>query len=233
MPEIRLEDVTKVFKTGDYRCYAVRNVNLTIKQGEFVFLLGSSGAGKSTLLRLMAGEIRPDSGVIWFNEREITRLSRFTQSAVKREVGQVWQDIRLMRKRTIRENLAIAMRAAGADKRRIAEDVPKALGIVGMRGVEDKYPVELSTGESKRVELARAIINNPPVLVMDEPTANLDNDTAWDIVQLLAEINRRGTTIVMATHASWLVNIMCRRVVTLADGRIIGDVRKGKYGDIV
>jgi cell division transport system ATP-binding protein len=150
--------------------------------------------------------------------------------------GQVWQEDTLMRKRTVEENLLLAARIRDVrwkNKHEAHERVDKVLALVGMTGMEKRYPVEMSGGECKRVELARALINSPPILVLDEITANLDDDTIWDILQLLQEINHRGTTVVMATHASQYVNILRRRVITLRDGRIIGDVKKGKYGDIV
>ena len=151
--------------------------------------------------------------------------------------GQVWQEHTLMRKRTVEENLRVAA-IIGAAKRRdsrwdIQERVEKVLGIVGMQGSQKKYPVELSGGEVRRVELARAIINSPPILILDEITANLDEDNIWDIFHILQEINRHGTTVIMATHASQFVNIMYRRVVTMVDGRVFGDVERGRYGDIV
>ena len=200
MPEIRLEDVSKSYKVGSERFLAVRDINLNISQGEFVFLLGSSGAGKSTLLQLIAGELQPDCGTIWIGENNMTRQPYWRRYECKRAVGQVWQDVRLVRKKSIHANLAIALQAVGADKRQMARDIPKALGIVGMSGVDEKFPVELSTGEAKRVELARAILNNPPILVMDEPTANLDPDSAQQVIALLGRVAQEGTGVLVSTH---------------------------------
>ena len=190
MPEIHLENVSKWYTEEKRTMYAVKEVNFTVEQGEFVFLIGSSGAGKSTLLKLIGGELTPDEGVVYLDSANIARL-----------------------------------------KSRLA--ARKALGIVGLPGVEGCYPAELSIGECRRVELARALINSPPILLLDELTANLDDDNIWDLMHLLNELNSRGTTIIMATHASQYVNIMRRRVVTLVDGRLVGDVKNGKYGDIV
>lgn len=232
MPEIRLENVTKYFSAERKRFAAIKDATLTIEQGEFVFIIGSSGAGKSTLLRLIASEYQPDEGRIFVGDLEISRLARWRRPLYRRLIGQVWQETRLIRKKTIHENLEVTMRASGVSRRKIAQLVPKVLGIVGMKQAHDKYPVELSGGESKRVELARAISNNPPILLIDELTANLDHDTAWDVVNLLAEINRCGVTVIMATHAKDFVNIMRRRVITLVDGEIRGDAKKGRYGDL-
>ena len=237
MPAIMLENVSKFYKTEGRIEAAVRDVDLTINQGEFVFVVGSSGSGKSTLLQLMSGEIKPERGKVYLGDHELQRLLRWKRTSVSLLFGQVWQEHTLMRKRTVEENLRVAA-IIGAAKRKdnkwaIQERVEKVLGIVGMQGTQQKYPVELSGGEVRRVELARAIINSPPILILDEITANLDEDNIWDIFHILDEINRRGTTVIMATRASDYVNIMRRRVVTLVDGKVFGDVQKGKYGDVI
>ena len=213
--------------------YAVRDISLTVEQGEFVFLIGSSGAGKTTLLQLMSGEIAPDEGTVLLNNTNIARMLGPWRVRARRTFGVVSQQGLLIRKRTVGENLMLAAGAAGMMRRKSREAVKKALGIVGLPGVEECYPAELSIGESRRVELARAVLNSPSILLLDELTANLDDDVIWDLIHLLTELNARGTTIVMATHASQYVNIMCRRVITLVDGKIVGDVKNGKYGDIV
>nr|WP_297279877.1 ATP-binding cassette domain-containing protein [uncultured Butyricicoccus sp.] len=237
MATITLESVTKEYDKGRITqkkiVSAVTNINLKIEQGEFVFVLGSSGAGKSTLLRLMAGDTRPTRGRVLLDDIDLAKLPERRRPQIRRRYGVVWQQPRMIEDRTIFDNIAITMRAAHAPKKRIVEAVPKALGIVGLRNTAMRYPHEVSGGELMRVELARAIVNSPEILIIDEPTANLDNDTAWDIMQLLDEINRRGTTVIMATHAKSFVNILRKRVVTLSDGRIIGDVQKGRYGYIV
>lgn len=237
MATITLESVTKEYDKGRLTqkkiVSAVTNISLKIEQGEFVFVLGSSGAGKSTLLRLMAGDIHPTRGQVLLDDIDLAKVPERRRPQIRRRYGVVWQQPRMIEDRTIFDNIAITMRAAHAPKKRIVEAVPKALGIVGLRNTAMRYPHEVSGGELMRVELARAIVNSPEILIIDEPTANLDNDTAWDIMQLLDEINRRGTTVVMATHAKSFVNILRKRVVTLADGRIIGDVQRGRYGYIV
>lgn len=233
MPVLRMENVSKLYKVDKkQKQYAVRNLNLTIEQGEFVFLIGSSGAGKSTMLKLMGGEIAPDEGTVYVDEVNIARFFGPWKVRLARTFGIVSQQSLLIRKRTIMENLMVAGRASGMGRKSRAA-AEKALGLVGLPHVGECYPAQLSIGEVRRVELARALLSSPPILLLDELTANLDDDTIWDIIHLLNELNTRGTTIIMATHASQYVNIMRRRVVTLVDGRLIGDVKKGKYGDIV
>ena len=249
MAEVRLENVTKYYHNDDQRGgkmgkrrgrnqenprlnYAVREINLTIEQGEFVFLIGSSGAGKSTLLRLMSGELKPDEGMVFLNGANMARMMGPWKAKATRTFGVVSQQGLLIRKRTVWDNLLMAANAAGL--RRKGEDAArKALSIVGLPNVGNCYPAELSIGESRRVELARAVLNSPSILLLDELTANLDDDLIWDLLHLLTELNSRGTTVVMATHASQYVNIMRKRVITLVDGKVAGDVRNGKYGDIV
>ena len=266
MAEIRLENVSKRYTEDKRTMYAVREVNLTITQGEFVFLIGSSGAGKSTLLQLIGSEIYPDEGVVYLNDVNIARLIGPWRTRATRSFGIVNQQCQLIRKRTIGDNLLLAANAGFLAVLLFARHKWKAMGkldkayidgfqgwkryallavkllltagviwelLVGLPGVETYYPAELSIGECRRVELARALINSPPLLLLDELTANLDDDNIWDLMHLLNELNTRGTTIVMATHASQYVNIMRRRVVTLVDGRVAGDVKNGKYGDIV
>ena len=232
MAELRLENVTKRYMAEKRPVCAVRDVSLTVEQGEFVFLIGSSGAGKSTLLQLMGGEIAPDEGSVCLNGANMARLIGPWRVRAARTFGIVSQQGLLIRKRTVGDNLLLAANAAGM-RRRGRDAVKKALGIVGLPGVEERYPAELSIGESRRVELARAVINSPHILLLDELTANLDDDVIWDLLHLLMELNSHGTTIVMATHASQYVNILRKRVITLVDGRVVGDVKKGKYGDIV
>ena len=232
MPVIRVENATKKYTEEGRSLYAVRDLSLTVEQGDFVFLIGSSGAGKSTLLKLMGGELSPDQGDVFLNEVNIYKAFGPWRTRVARSFGIVNQECQLIRKRTIADNLLLTAAATGMRKRGQAA-AQKALSIVGLAPVADCYPAELSLGECRRVELARALIASPPILVLDEITANLDDDNIWDMFQLLQEVNRKGTTVIMATHASRYVNIMRRRVVTLVDGRIFGDVEKGRYGDVV
>ena len=221
MPVIRVENVTKKYTEEGRSLYAVRDLSLTVEQGDFVFLIGSSGAGMS-----------PDQGDVYLNEVNIARFFGPWRVRLTRTFGIVSQQSILIRKRTIMENLMVAARASGMQRKSKAA-AEKALGLVGQPRVAECYPAQLSIGEVRRVELARALISSPPFLLLDEMTAKLDDDTIWDIMHLLNELNSRGTTIIMATHASQYVNIMRRRVVTLVDGKLAGDVRNGKYGRIV
>lgn len=234
MPDIVIDHVSKFFTSTTHRrkrFAAINNVSLTIEQGDFVFIIGSSGAGKTTLLRLLAAEIKADQGHIYFGQQDLSKLKRRTRALFLRRIGQVWQEPRLLEKETIRANLELAAYASGMG-RKAGIRIEKALSIVGMKNAINQYPANLSGGEVKRVELARALLNSPPVLLLDEVTANLDPDTGWDIMNLLREVNRLGVTVIMVTHAKDFVNIMCKRVVTLVDGRLRGDVQKGRYGDL-
>ncbi len=232
MPVIRLESVYRTYKEHEATKNALENVSIEINQGEFVFVVGASGAGKSTLLKVIGGVIPPTHGAVYIDEARFSKKIDFRKNKLRRNFGHVWQDSQLMRRRTIGDNLAIVARAGG-NVHQIPESVKKALGLVGMAGVQDNYPGELSIGESRRVELARAIINSPNVLLVDEITANLDDENIWDLLELLKELNRRGTTVIMVTHAGNYVTMMRRRVVTMVDGRLIGDVPNGRYGDII
>ena len=234
MPQIRLEQVSKYYQQEKKAVPAVREIDLTIEQQEFVFVTGSSGAGKSTLLNLIAGEITPTAGAVYLDNVPIGQQRRFGHPRKAGCIGYVPQISQLMRKRTIEENLAMAsMIGRGRRKVPMEERIRKALCMVGLKDVEKRYPVELSLGECRRVELARAIINSPSVLVLDELTASLDEDTIWDLFHLIGELNRLGTTVIMATHAKNFVNLMRKRVITLVDGRIFADVRNGRYGDVM
>ena len=243
MPTITLEKVTKYYKVqkkhrrGEKRLETgVEDVDLTVEQGEFVFLVGSSGAGKSTLLDLISGKLKPDKGTVSLNGKDLARLFPWSHNQTALLFGKVCQEQTLARRITVEENLRMAAmigRRRFESAKHIDERIQKVLGLVGMRGTEKMYPGELSIGECRRVELARALINSPPILVLDEITANLDDDNIWDMLILLNEVNRRGTTVIMATHDSKYVNIMRRRVITLVDGHIFGDVERGRYGDVV
>lgn len=229
MPDIKLEGVSKFYKNDRRQFAAVEEINLTIQQGEFVFITGSSGAGKTTLLQLIAGEIPPSQGKIYLGKKRIDQ--RRKEDRVRANFGKVTQIPQLMRKRTIAQNLeAVARAKRGVRGGSAQKRIQKALRMVGLAEVQEKYPVDLSGGECRLVELARAIINSPPILVLDELTANLDEDTIWDILHLLNELNRQGTTVIMATHAKQFVNLMRKRVITLVDGRVLGDVQNGRYG---
>lgn len=237
MPQIYLEGAGKDYLSpdGDRKMvHAIRSVDLSIERGEFVFITGSSGAGKTTLLQLIACETPPSRGCVYLDGVNLTRMSQRQRQHRRLRFGYVPQLSSLIRKRTIEENLAsVAVLGRGRVHMAPAKRVQKVLNMVGMGDVAKRYPVELSMGECRRVELARAIINNPDILVLDELTANLDEDTAWDMFLFLSELNHHGITIVMATHAKNFVNLMRRRVITLVDGSIFGDVPKGRYGDVV
>ena len=242
MPTIELENVTKFYKVkkrrrGDKKIeVGVRNVDLTIQQGEFVFIIGSSGAGKSTLINLIGGRIKPNRGKVYVDHKDLSWMMKLSQNRTSLLFGKVLQEPTLIRSQTVEENLLLAGRISAPkteNTQYTRAKAQKVLGLVGMRGSEKRYPPEMSIGECRRVELARALISSPPVLILDEITANLDDDSIWDLFQLLNEINRMGTTVIMVTHASQYVNIMRRRVVTLVDGQIFGDVKKGRYGDVV
>lgn len=241
MPTIELESVSKFYKPkrrrrgAPHQNMGVEDVNLTIHQGEFVFVVGSSGAGKSTLLQLITGQIKPNRGKVYVDGKDLHWALKLSRNRAAVMYGKIWQDPTLIRKKTVEENLALASKIAiGKESPRLVEvRIKKVLGLVGMKGVEQKYPVELSIGECRRVELARALIGSPPILVLDEITANLDDDCIWDTLHLLNDINRKGTTVIMATHDSQYVNILRRRVITMTAGKVVSDVQKGKYGDVL
>ena len=232
MPDLRLEGASKFYKVEKQKLVAVQDINLTVEQGEFVFLTGSSGAGKTTVLRMLGGDLQPDEGAAYLDNVNMGHYFGPWHFRLRRCFGYVWQEPQLLRKRTIYENLFMAQAARSIGRRaKWDKAVGKALGLVGMQGVEHCFPADLSLGEVRLVELARALVNSPKILLLDELTANLDDDNIWDIMYLLNELNSRGVTIVMATHASQYVNIMRRRVITLTDGRITGDVHNGRYGE--
>ena len=221
---IHMNNVTKVYPNGST---GVENINLHINKGEFVFIVGSSGSGKSTLMKLLLKELDPTEGDIIINKVKTNELNRRQIP----NLGVVFQDFRLLPNKTVYENVAFAMRVIEAPGRIIRRNVPAVLSLVGLGQKGRSYPNQLSGGEQQRTALARAIANNPPILICDEPTGNLDPETAYGIMKLLDDINKRGTTIVMATHARDIVDAMQKRVVTLQKGHIIRDIEKGGYSD--
>ncbi|NLL81701.1 MAG: cell division ATP-binding protein FtsE [Tissierellia bacterium] len=223
---IKLISVSKEYDNG---VKALSDINLEISKGEFVFLVGSSGAGKSTLTKLILKEEEVSEGSIYLNELDITEVPNRRIPYIRRNVGVVFQDFRLLPNKTVYENVAFAMEIVGAHPKDIRRRVPMILSLVNLSRKASSFPDQLSGGEQQRVSIARSIINNPPVLIADEPTGNLDPETAWDIMRALVDINGRGTTIVMATHARDIVNSMKKRVITLENGRIIRDEQKGGY----
>lgn len=223
---IELINVNKVFTDGHK---VLNNVNLNIQKGEFVFMVGSSGAGKSTLIKLLLKETEPSSGTIIINEKDITKCKRREIPLLRRSIGVVFQDFRLLLEKTVYENVAFAMEVIEAPPKEIRRQVPIVLSMVGLSKKSNLYPRQLSGGEQQRVSLARAMVNGPSILIADEPTGNLDPDMSWDIMRILSEINQRGTTVLMATHDREIVNAMKKRVIAVENGTIARDERRGGY----
>jgi cell division transport system ATP-binding protein len=208
---------------------ALTDVSFVIEKGEFVFVVGASGSGKSTVIRLVLKEIEPTTGKIVVGGRDLTRLKRKKVPLLRRNIGCVFQDFKLLPNRTAAENVAYALKVQGEGSTSIRRKVPEALNLVGLAHKMSSYPDELSGGEQQRVSIARAVVNHPPLLICDEPTGNLDPDTSVGIMQLLYRINRAGTTVLMATHDREMVDKMRRRVIALDDGRLARDERRGGY----
>ena len=223
---IEFKNVTKVYSTGTE---AVHNASFKIEKGEFAFLVGSSGSGKSTLIKLILKEEEANKGNIIINGKDITFLKQKRVPFLRRSMGVVFQDFRLLPDKTVYENVAFAMYIVKATPKHIRRQVPMVLSLVGLSNKAKCYPNELSGGEQQRVALARALVNNPSMIIADEPTGNLDPVTAWDIMNLLNDINARGTTVVMATHAQDIVDKMKKRVIRIDKGIIVRDDKKGGY----
>ncbi|MBQ8000401.1 MAG: cell division ATP-binding protein FtsE [Ruminococcus sp.] len=217
---IEFRNVSKVYPTGTH---ALNKASLTIEKGEFVFIVGSSGAGKSTFLKLIMREEVPTSGSIIVNGMQLDKMKRRHVPMLRRTMGIVFQDFRLIDKMTVYDNVAFAMRAIGARPRAIKKRVPYILELVGLEGKGDRYPSELSGGEQQRVGLARALVNNPQMIIADEPTGNIDPEMSYEIIELLSEINKRGTTILIVTHELDLVQSFNRRVITIEKGVVVSD----------
>lgn len=225
---IMFEDVTK-FYPGQSRP-ALRNINFEIEKGEFVFLVGQSGSGKSTILRLILREYRPTKGTLYVAGKNLGTLNQWKVPALRRQIGTVFQDFRLLPGKTVYENVAFALQVIGKPTKEIRQTVPETLEMVGLAGKENRLNEELSGGEQQRVAIARAFVNRPQILIADEPTGNLDPETSVGIMKLLDRINRTDTTVIMATHDSSIVDQMRRRVLELRDGELIRDQSKGVYG---
>jgi len=223
---IEMIGVSKVYPGG---CVALKDINVKIEKGEFVFLVGPTGAGKSTFIKLLFREELPTRGQIFIGGRNITRLKPKEVPYLRRKLGVVFQDFRLLPQKTVYENVAFAMEVVEASPREIKKRVPKILEMVGLSHKMNAKPHELSGGEQQRVALARALVNNPDVVIADEPTGNLDPDTSWEIMELLNEINKNGTTLIVATHAKELVDAMRKRVLQLENGRLVRDEERGVY----
>jgi len=224
---IRFDNVTKVYKNGTV---AVRSVSLDIQKGEFVFLVGPSGSGKTTCIRMLLREELPDRGQIWVAGREIIHMPKWRVPYLRRNVGCVFQDFRLLPNKTVFQNVAFALEVIGRPKNVVETQVPQVLELVGLTKKRNNLPNELSGGEQQRVAIARAFVNRPLILLADEPTGNLDPATSQGIMRLLDRINRTGTTVVIATHDAALVDWMRRRVVELDQGTIVRDQARGVYG---
>lgn len=226
IPIIAMDHVSKQYSTG---VEALSDVSICIHKGEFVFVVGKSGSGKSTFIKLLLKELNPTEGRIFVGGRQVTNLKRKQVSLYRRKIGVVFQDFRLLKNKTVFENVAFAQEIIGMTKRDIARNVPIMLEMVGLKGKEKMYPHELSGGEQQRVAIARALINQPAILLADEPTGNLDPKTAWDIMMLLEEVNKMGTTVVVVTHNNDVVDVMQKRVINLEDGVLVRDEKKGGY----
>ncbi|HLX89637.1 MAG TPA: cell division ATP-binding protein FtsE [Acidimicrobiales bacterium] len=224
---IRFDNVTKTYKAGTV---ALREVSLEIEKGEFVFVVGPSGSGKTTAIRLLLREEVPDEGQIWVAGREIGRLSHWRIPYLRRNIGCVFQDFRLLPNKTVFENVAFALEVIGRPKHVITSQVPQVLDLVGLAKKRDNLPSELSGGEQQRVAVARAFVNRPLILLADEPTGNLDPATSQGIMRLLDRINRTGTTVIIATHDAGIVDQMRRRVIELDHGTLVRDQARGVYG---
>jgi len=226
---IQFENVTKIYDNG---FHALNDISFTIEKGEFVFLVGSSAAGKSTIIKLIMKEEDATSGNILINDIDVCDLKRKEVPYFRRTIGVVFQDFRLLPHKTVQENVSYAMEIVGASNKEIRRNVPAVLSMVGLAHKAKMYPNQLSGGEQQRVAIARAIVNNPVVLIADEPTGNLDPDTAMEIMNILEDINRRGTTVVMATHAENIVNKLQKRVIVVEKGSITRDEEKGGYAHV-
>lgn len=226
IPIIAMDHISKQYSTG---VEALSDVSIRIHKGEFVFVVGKSGSGKSTFIKLLLKELNPTEGRIFVGGRQVTNLKRKQVSLYRRKIGVVFQDFRLLKNKTVFENVAFAQEIIGMTKRDIARNVPIMLEMVGLKGKEKMYPHELSGGEQQRVAIARALINQPTILLADEPTGNLGPKTAWDIMMLLEEVNKMGTTVVVVTHNNDVVDVMQKRVINLEDGVLVRDEKKGGY----
>jgi cell division transport system ATP-binding protein len=223
---IKVEDVTKTYDGGTV---AVRDVTLSIEKGEFVFLVGPSGSGKSTLIRLLLRQELPTAGDIWMAGKHINKLPSWKVPLLRRSVGTVFQDFKLLPNKTVFENVAFALEVIGRPRHVVKSQVPQVLRLVGLSAKADRLPRQLSGGEQQRVSIARAFVNRPLILLADEPTGNLDPATSVGIMRLLDRINRTGTTVVMATHDHAIVDAMRRRVIALERGGVVRDQRRGAY----
>lgn len=221
---IILENVKKTYSTG---VPALDGINLRVEKGEFVFIVGNSGSGKSTLIKLLMKELEPTEGKIYVNKRFINKIKRRKLPQLRRDIGVVFQDFRLLEDRNVYDNVAFAMKVVEAPNRLIRGQVLSMLSMVGLMNKYKNFPSQMSGGEQQRVAIARALVNNPSILLCDEPTGNLDPENSWEIMKVLEEANRRGTTVVVVTHNMEIVDAMKKRTVTMNNGKIISDVKQG------
>lgn len=217
---IKLEHVSKAYSAG---IPALNDVSLNIEEGEFVFIVGDSGSGKSTLIKLLLKELEPTDGTITINGRKLNKIKRRQIPKFRRNIGVVFQDFRLLKDRNLYDNVAFAQKVIGESNRSIKKNVPLMLSLVGLAAKYRSYPKQLSGGEQQRVAIARALINKPKILLADEPTGNLDNNNAWEIMKLMEEINNNGTTVVVVTHNMEIVKAMNKRVITMQKGVVVED----------
>ncbi|WP_152655238.1 cell division ATP-binding protein FtsE [Oceanobacillus sp. CFH 90083] len=224
---ITMENVSKTYSNG---VTALNDINIQIERGEFVYLVGPSGAGKSSFIRLIYREAKATAGKIIVNGRDLSKIKERHIPYLRRDIGVVFQDFKLLPKLTVYENVAFALEVIEASPKSIKRRVTDVLQLVGLEGKAKMIPSELSGGEQQRVAIARAIVNNPKVVIADEPTGNLDPDTSWEIMKVLDDINSKGTTIIMATHSKHIVNTIKRRVIAIEDGNVVRDQQRGDYG---
>lgn len=224
---ITMKDVNKTYANG---VTALNSINITIDQGEFVYIVGPSGAGKSTFVKLMYREVKPSDGTITINGMDMGSIKEKKVPYLRRDIGVVYQDFKLLSKLTVYENIAFALEVIEESPKLIRKRVMDVLELVGLKNKARFIPDELSGGEQQRVSMARAIVNHPKVVIADEPTGNLDPDTSWEIMRIFEEINAKGTTLIMATHSKEIVNTMKKRVIAVEDGLIVRDEHRGEYG---
>ncbi|WP_077301255.1 cell division ATP-binding protein FtsE [Virgibacillus pantothenticus] len=224
---IKMKDVSKTYDNG---VSALHGINIEIDRGEFVYIVGPSGAGKSTFIRLIVREVKPTKGMIYVNDVNVNELKEKKVPLLRRDIGVVYQDFKLLSKLTVYENVAFAMEVIESPPALIRTRVLEVLDLVGLKHKARSLPQELSGGEQQRVSIARAIVNNPKIVIADEPTGNLDPETSWGIMKVLQEINDRGTTVIMATHSKEIVNTFKNRVIAIENGVIVRDEHRGEYG---
>ncbi|MEN2467480.1 cell division ATP-binding protein FtsE [Ornithinibacillus sp. FSL M8-0202] len=224
---ILMKDLYKMYDNG---VTALNGINVEIDQGEFVYIVGPSGAGKSSFIKLMYREIKPTKGQIFINNKDVSEIKEKEVPLLRRNIGVIFQDFRLLPKLSIYENVAFALEVIEESPRNIRKRVMEVLDLVGLKNKARFYPSELSGGEQQRVSIARAIVNHPKIVIADEPTGNLDPETSWEIMRVFEQINNSGTTIIMATHSKEIVNTIKKRVIAIEDGEIVRDEHRGEYG---